>query len=421
MTIYTLAMKEIQRRKLNFALGLFSVTLAIATMIGALSMLKVHDLRTTEIIAQKEEETKQRMAVLEDDYRKIMKKLGFNLLILPAEQNLADLYADDFVSRYMPEEFVHQLVASNIATIQHLLPSLQQRILWPEKKRNILLIGTRGEIPFKNGKLKEPMLLAVPPGEMVAGYELHQSLELKVGDKVKLLGRSFTIHKCNEARGTKDDITIWIDLATAQSLLNRPGQINAILALKCLCAGNEIDQIRKQVAQILPGTQVIEEGSKVITRAEARIRAAQEARQAIEAERTNRANLRRELENFAAMLIPIVLLASGIWIAILFWSNIRERRSEIGVLRAIGVNSKRILAIFLWKALVVGLAGALLGFGVGIAFTLFRTGRIGFHFFFGLKLFLLALFIAPLLSLIASWIPALVASQQDPALIMREE
>ncbi len=421
MTIFKLAMKEIQRRKLNFAMGLFSITLAIATLIGALTMLKVHDIRTAEIIVRKEEETRQRMLLLEDDYRKIMKKLGFNLLILPEEQNLADLYADDFVSKYMPEDFVNRLAVSDMVTIQHLLPSLQQRIFWPEKKRHIILIGTRGEVPFLRQNLKEPMLLAVSPGQMVVGYEIHQALGLKVGEKVKLLGQTFTISQCNEERGNKDDITIWIDLATAQTLLNRPKQINAILALKCLCAGNDLDQIRKQVAQILPGTQVIEEGSKVITRAEARIRAGREAREAIEAEKVNRAHIRGEQEAFAAVLVPIVLLASGIWIALLFLGNIRERRSEIGILRAIGVTSKKILHLFLCKALVLGLAGALLGFGLGISFVLLRTGRADVSSLLDIKLLLLALLIAPLLSLIASWIPALLASQQDPALIMREE
>jgi predicted lysophospholipase L1 biosynthesis ABC-type transport system permease subunit len=421
MTIYKLAIKEIQRRKLNFALGLFSVTLAIATLIGALTMLKVHDVRTAEIIARKEEETKQRMLVLEDDYRKIMKKLGFNLLILPAEQNLADLYADDFASKYMPEAFVNRLAASDLVTIQHLLPSLQQRIFWPEKKQNIILIGTRGEVPFQRQNLKEPMLLAVSPGQMVVGYKIHQALGLKVGEKVKLLGQTFTISQCNEERGNKDDITIWIDLATAQTLLNRPRQINAILALKCLCAGNDLDQIRQQVARILPGTQVVEEGSKVITRAEARIRAKKEAQAAIEAEKINRANIRREQESFASVLVPIVLLASGIWIALLFLGNIRERRSEIGILRAIGVPSKKILHLFLCKALVLGLAGALLGFGLGLSFALLRTGPVHIRPFLDIRLLILALLIAPLLSFIASWIPALLASRQDPALIMREE
>jgi len=82
MKISSLVIKEIKRRKLNFALGLISVVFAVAAVIGALTMLQVHDIKTLEIISQKENETKERMALLRDDYRKITKKLGFNLLII---------------------------------------------------------------------------------------------------------------------------------------------------------------------------------------------------------------------------------------------------------------------------------------------------------------------------------------------------
>lgn len=421
MTIWQLAWKEISRRKMGFILGLLSVTIAVATLVGALTMLKAHDLRTTQIIAQKEQQTRDRMALLEDDYRKIMKILGFNLLILPEEQNLAELYEQDFSSKYMPEEYVSRLAASNILSIRHLLPVLQQRIQWPEQNRTVILIGTRGEVPFESGNNREPMLNPVSKGQMVMGYELHTSLGVKVGDRVKLRNQTFVISQCNEERGTRDDISIWINLAEAQALLNRPKQINAILALKCFCAGNDLPQIRTDVAKILPGTQVIEQGTKVITRAEARDRAAKEAQEAIEAEIQNRALIRREQEAFAAILVPLVLLASVLWIAFLFLSNTRERRSEIGILRAIGVKSKRILTLFLYKALIMAAAGAAFGFVLGVLFGAFWRNPIWSATFIDLRLLVLSLLLATALSLFASWIPALLAAQQDPALVIREE
>jgi len=112
MNIWRLVLKEIQRRKLNFGLGLLSITIAVAVLVGALTMLKAHDIRTQRIIAHREAQTKARMKALEDDYRKIMKGMGFNLLILPKDQNLSDLYADDYASKYMPEEYVHKLSSS---------------------------------------------------------------------------------------------------------------------------------------------------------------------------------------------------------------------------------------------------------------------------------------------------------------------
>ena len=362
MKIGLLVVKEIKRRKLNFSLGLLSVIFAVASVTGALTMLKIHDINSDKLISGKEKETRERLAVLQDDYRKITKKLGFNLLILPEDQNLSDLYADDFAAKLMPESYVDSLANSRSIFIRHLLPSLQEKMIWPEKHRTIILTGIRGEVPFLHKNPKEPIIQAVPKGTIVLGYELHKSMQIKEGDKVTLKGDIFTVRKCNEARGNKDDITVWIALDEAQKILNKEGKINAIQALKCHCAGNSLAAVRDEVHSVLPGTQVIEKGSKVLMRAEARDRAAREALEAIEAEKNHRKSMRKEQEHFASILVPVVLFGSGIWIAFLFIGNVRERKSEIGVLRAVGVKEWKIMKLFLLKAVIIGVLGAIAGY-----------------------------------------------------------
>jgi len=421
MNLWQVVFREIRRRKINFVAGLIAVTLAIAVLVGSLNSLKIHDLRTEKIIREKERETHQRALVLEDDYRKIMKELGFNLLILPAGQSLNDLYADDFASRYMPEDYVEKLAQSNIVTIQHLLPSLQEKLFWPEKRRTVILIGTRGEVPLLHRTLKEPLRVSVPPGRVVVGYELHQNLNLQVGEKITLLGREFSISQCNPERGNKDDITLWIDLKTAQEMLDKEGKINAILALKCMCVGNEIAKVREDVTAILPGVQVIEEATKVLTRAEARTRAAAEARAAIEAETRNRQEIRREQERFTQILLPLVLFGTGLWIGFLFFSNVTERRDEIGILRAIGLPAQTVLRLFLYKALIIGVIGAFLGFLLGTLWAFFWNKFVVSSAIFSFPIFLLVLVLAPVLSILAGWLPSLYAIQQDPATVLREE
>ncbi len=420
MNISTLVFKEIKRRKLNFFLGFLSVVFAVTTVIGALTMLQLHDLKTNEIIAAKEAETTERMARLEDDYRKIMKKMGYNLLILPEGQNISDLFANNYASKLMPESYVDSLAASHSVLIRHLLPSLQQKIEWPEQHRTIILIGIRGEVPFLHKDPKEPMMIAVPKGSMIMGSELHDKMGLKEGDEVRLLGRDFKVQKCNETRGNKDDITVWINLQEAQELLNKENQINAILALKCFCSGGGQEEVREEVRSALPGIQVIEKGGKVLVRAEARARAAREAEEAILAEKTQRNKLRNQLERFAAILVPLVLLSSTLWIIFLFISNVNERKSETGILRAVGVKERSIMLLFLLKALLIGIFGAvigyLIGFGIGSVW-----GKLFSFTLFNLNMFLWILLCAPLLSMLAAYIPALMAARQDPANVLREE
>ncbi|RPJ87378.1 MAG: ABC transporter permease [Acidobacteria bacterium] len=420
MTIWQLVIKEILRRKANFVSGLIAVTVSVGVLAGSMTILRLHDLRTEQIVTRKEQETRQRMAVLEDDYRKIMKNLGFNLLILPKDQKLSDFYADEAVSAYMPDSYATRLASAKIVTIRHLLPSLEEKVKWPEKKRTIVLIGTRGEVPSLFRDAREPILVAVPRDHAVIGYELAESLGLKQGDHITLFGRKFTVSQCNEERGSKDDISIWVDLAQAQEILAKPGQINAILALKCICEGDELALVRRDVAAVLPGVQVIEEGTKVLTRAEARDRAAREAGEAVAAEVRNRRQLREEQEEFSAILVPLVLLMSGLWIGLVFYANVRERRSEIGILRALGARSWAILRLFLTKALLMGVIGALAGYALGVLAGIIREQEATLSLL-ELRVFLLASCTAIILSLAASWVPAYYAAQQDPAEVLREE
>jgi len=368
------------------------------------------------------------MAQLQDETRKAMLKLGFNVVILPKDQNLSDWYSDDYASKYMPEDYVEKLADSGVVTVRHFLPSLQQKIEWPERKRKIILVGTRGEVPNLHKSLVKPLVQSVPPGTITLGHELHRSMDIKVGDDVVLMGKSFEVNACYKERGNKDDITAWIYLAEAQELLDKPGKINAILALECHCTGDALPIIRKEIAGVLPNTQVIERGSRAIARAEARTKVAEQARLAVENEKTARATLRESRERFASVLIPVVVTACAVWVALLGFTNVRARRDEIGILRTLGVSAKHVLIMFMSRHFLLGVLGGVLGFGAGVIsavyFTAAREGAdvqiIGTDFSWA-GLLLASVGGATALAVIAGWIPALIATRQDPAVVLHEE
>ncbi|MBP9902663.1 MAG: FtsX-like permease family protein [Verrucomicrobia bacterium] len=425
MHLPRLVFREIRHRKLSFALGVVSAAVAVTGLVAALAILQKHDRRTEQIITAKEAATQQQMAKLEDDYRKLMLKMGFNVMILPKDQNLSDLYADDFASKYMPEEYATRLAKSRVATINHILPSLQQKVKWPEYERTALIMGVRGEV-YVQSQQQKPLLEMVAPGTMIVGHELARTLPLKVGDPTKLMGRPFTVAKINPERGNKDDITVWINLSEAQELLGKRGLINGILALDCTCdTVDRLSRIRAEIGRILPDTRIIEYASQAVTRAEARQRAADEAQTSIQREKDGRAKLRGEREALAAVLVPVVLVGSSLWIGLLALANVRERRGEIGILRALGLQARQILLIFLGKAVVIGLGGAALGYVVGRAIGVLWRDAPGAPpvpiDFIDLRLLGLVLVAAPLLAALASWLPAMSATQQDPALVLREE
>ncbi len=426
MKITGIALKEIAHRKVNFLLSCLSVAVAASVFILANGLLESTSLQTEEIIAQKEIETRNHMASLEDDMRKHMKGLGFNIYIFPEGQDMSEVYDKGFASKTMPEEYVTKLANSSIVMINHLLPTLTQKVTWPEQQRTVILIGIRGEVPMAHRNPMKPLVDPVEQGFIALGYELHNALKLKVGDKIMLLEKEFTVKMCHDERGSKDDITIWMNLTECQELLDKKGRINAILALECNCATiDRLAEIRKELSAILPGTKIIEKGSQALARAEARMSAKQTAAKQIAILKSQRDALRAKRESLAAMLVPFIGIMSLAGICLLTFINTKDRISEVGLFLAIGIKSGAILALFLVRSFIVGLGGGILGV-LSSAFIIRVAGGTYFNNYtvqqlMSVELSLVIIIAMPVFACLASWIPSFWASRQDPAEILRND
>ncbi len=430
MRLFHMLIREAFYRRVNSGLEVLAVAIAIGSLLGSLTVLRVHDLHTEEMLSRRLAETQDRLMELNQAMRKASLKLGFNLLILPKEQNLRDWHTDDYATKYMPEEYVSRLADSGIVTVRHFLPSLRQKLEWPEVKRTIILIGTRGEVPNLHKNPVEPLVQPVPEGTIVLGYELHQSLDIKEGETVRLMGQSFKVHRLHGERGSKDDITAWISLHEAQELLDKGGRINSILALKCMCAVKmEMAKLRESISRILPNTQTIEMGTRAVARAEARLKVKKESIAMMKAEKESREQLKAQRERLAALLVPLIMAACAIWIGYLGFVNVKERDVEVGLLRALGYRSSQILFLFLSKSLLIGLAGGVIGSALGflcgrqLAVVLeagMESSVTGAGAFQPVWL-AIALPTSVVLTVIAGWIPAMLAAQQDPARILKRE
>jgi putative ABC transport system permease protein len=420
MSLLSLILQEIRHRKGNFLLGVLSVAIAALCVFGTVLTLRSHDLVTEKLTTAMETATQQEMTQLEDEIRKSMKGLGFNIFIYPEGQDMSEIYSQGYASKTMPESYVHTLAETRIVTVNHLLPQLTRKVKWPEQgERTILLIGVRGEVPIAHRDPMKPLIEPVEQGTLVMGYELAKSLSLSSGDEVALLGKNFKISKTHKERGTIDDITIWLNLTEAQQLLNAEGQINAILALECNCATiDRLGEIRKEIAEILPGTQIVESESKALARAEARNLASRTAKSQLAAMQADRATLRAGRERLAAWLSPLVAFGSMAWIAFLTFSNVRDRLTEIGTLRALGVTSSTILAAFLGRAVLTGIGGV----AIAAALLLVTQGAAeSFQANLSIAEWLTLGIGAPLLACVAAWLPALHAVATDPAQLLRHD
>jgi hypothetical protein len=430
MSIWRLVVHEILYRKLSFGLGVLSVAVAVGCLVGAVVLLVVHDLRAERVFAEHQAKAAKDLAELEDEIRKITKNLGFNVRILPKDVNLLQFYAADYADKYMPQEYAERLSKAKIVTINHLLPTLQQKVEWPEQKTFVVVIGTVGELPMLYQSRKKPIQDIVPKGKIVLGYLLHDRLSkakgrpLKTGDPVEFQGKTFTVYKLHPKRGDQDDITLWLHLHQAQDMLNKTGLINGILALGCNCADlDRLGTIRKEIEAILPDTQVEEFETKATARAETRNKVAAEAQAAMTRLKGNQTDVRREKEAFAAVLVPLVLIACCVWLGLLAWNNVRERKTEIGLLRALGLRTEQLFVLFLSRALLIGLVGAVLGLAAAFLAVTAWDPIAGQNLEATLDPALLVAVLvgAPLIGCLACWLPALLATRQDPAAVLQTD
>ncbi len=464
MSTLKLLLAEIGYRKVNFLLSLAAVMIAVTLFVAGPMLVEAYQEETQNrvdqwltqvdtlekqvgevrsIIAREEAETAAELARLADQTRQLMRDMGFNLMITHRNANMSDFWASDFAAVDMPQDYVERLGAdTRLTLVAHLVATLQQKITWENRK--VLLVGYLPETRQIDSGDKTPMGYRIEPGAVFLGFEL--GVGKKPGQSIKVLDREFRIARILREQGSKEDITIAMHLADAQKLLNKPNRINQIMALGCRCSSTGLPKIRKQLAEILPETQVTEFHSKAVARAEQRAlveenrkqilgnhQANLAEREKILAERkqiladmeASRDRMQRIIETLAEVLTPLVVLASAVWVGLLALANVRQRRAEIGLLRALGKGSGMIGSLLMGKAVLVGLLGAAAGFLVGTLLARW-LGQRAFDVsadLFGVRfdVLLYALLGAPLVSAIASYLPMLLALAQDPAVALREE
>ena len=132
-------------------------------------------------------------------------------------------------------------------------------------------------------------------------------------------------------------------------------------------------------------------------------------------------------QNNSKVLIQFfVVIAVALGIASVLAVSVVQKTREIGILRAVGTASRRVLAIFLIQGSILGLVGSIIGsvFGALLAklFENLARGADGtpqFPIALNLSVFVGATVLATGVGLLAAALPARRASRIDPALAIR--
>jgi len=388
MNPFRLIIKELLYRKVNSLIILLTVVIASTVAVAIYSLSKAS----------------------ENETRKIMREQGLNLYIFPKGTNLIDFYSVNNTP-YFPEKYVNVLAESKtFDAVRHLTGILQ--VKYPDWKdpngssHQILLIGYMNEAMQRFLPEQELMGTDVEKGTVQVGSQLARNIP--EGAPFKITGSegkeySFEIVKrFGEGKGMIDQ-GVAFNLEDLQTVLGMEGQINKIEALGCVCRDGRINNARKQVQAIFADLEVTE------------ISSIADARE----------NQRLMMNKYGSFIIPFVVLASLLITGLLFYQNVTARTREIGLMKAMGTSNWGIVLMFLAKACIIGLVGGIIGFFLGSLIAeyfgkeIFRFTAPDIKPLWNLFLFTILLF--PVLWMLASWIPALKATQVDAARTLSQE
>jgi putative ABC transport system permease protein len=171
---------------------------------------------------------------------------------------------------------------------------------------------------------------------------LSDRLVLKVGDREETCNVAIII-----AHGGTEDNQILINLDVAQRLAALPGKIS-LIQLSVPGTPQEIQTYISGLQKKLPEADV--RPIRQFTEGEARI--------------YNR------ISGVLTATAMVVLVLTGLCVMAAMTNVAMERRNDVGLMKAIGGTSRRVLRLFLVEAALLGLAGGLLGAAAGIGLSM---------------------------------------------------
>lgn len=281
-----------------------------------------------------------------------------------------------------------------------------------EKSLSTVIRGINFEQADKIYNIKENLLNAqtadVGGNNILIGSSLAQELELSSGDSLKVrtadgVTDSFFIAGIFDL-GNKELNSSWVlmGLNRAATLLDMP---------------NKISNIELQISDVFKSNQI----ASGIRRNNPRVK--------VESWQENNQQLLTALESQSSSSLVIqvfIMIAVTLGISSVLAVSVVQKSRQIGILKAMGTNRKRVGIVFLIQGAILGLIGAVLGSMGGIGLSkLFvnvvrdETGSPLFPITINLNFILISIAVATLAGMIAALIPARNSAKLNPVEVIR--
>jgi putative ABC transport system permease protein len=383
MTLFTVAVNNLRRRKARAAFLIAGLLIGVGTVVALLSL-------TQSMTGQ----TKANL-----------QSYGANIVITPKSKDVALSYGGISVGGLSVGR--RSIPQSDLARIETIPSRADISVVAPElvgpvrvKGRRALLLGVKPAEQFKLKRWWSVGAGRAPANdhELIAGAKAARTLGLTMGDYVRIGGRRFTVTGVLRPTGQQDDSLLIADLGAVQQVLHQPGTVT-LVEVAALYAGAPVSRIASEIGAVLPGAKVT----------------------AMEEAVKSRQHAVDQFRKFSYAIVGVVVAIEALVVFLTVMGSVSERTHEIGVFRAIGFRRVHITRLILIEAAIASTVAGVLGYlaGMGITYAVLpviaHTAEVAWAPLLGLTAVVLAVAIGGL----ASLYPALHAGKLDPTEALR--
>jgi putative ABC transport system permease protein len=323
MNFFSLAIKNLLRRKIRTSLTILSVAIAISILFSLVAFNRGY----------------------EKEMKKELQYLGYHILIVPKgcpyEAASLVLHGGKF-PRYLKDEYVDEIKkVPGVKESARLFMNSETDSLLKETK--IYFGIDQDYLRFKpRWKFKEGGFFTGDHTAVIGQY-VADTKRLKLGDKFKAFGEDFTVSGILEQTGDQDDGFFFLPIKTLTRVSGKEGLLVAV-------------PIR------------VEDLSKIEEVAE-RLRAAETDMNVVSMKEVTGAIMglvsSTRVLIYAVVLIAILISAVGVLNTILM--SVFERTREIGMMKAVGSSRMDIFRLIWYETLIVCISGGLVGSFLAVA------------------------------------------------------
>ncbi|MFC1715028.1 ABC transporter permease [Candidatus Poribacteria bacterium] len=291
---------------------------------------------------------------LHDRTKEQLLGFGANIIVQPEGQPF-DLYSGTARGNaLLPEHYTDSIRSMEHADmLAAVSPKLYEHFQVGD--RSLLVVGvTSDERKAKPWWLIDSNVLTTefPFGkEALLGHYAAANLggnvtEIKLGDEI------FLVSGVLDETGSPDDFMAFVPLAALQKLSKKVGMVNLIeVSTSCIsCETMNVNSVAKQIDKALPPSAKVSTVDQIA--------------------RAQMGTLKK-IMGFTTIIYLVVLFLCAFLLINYMSGAVDERRREIGMLLAMGMDPRKIQTVFALKVLAFAVIGGFLGYIVGSGVSMF--------------------------------------------------